>query len=54
MTFMKAEKVLLIITHITSLMITLRTSLDVNEARDDGGLGCSGISWTTCSFCTSL
>ena len=25
-----------------------KTSLDLNEARDDGVLGCSGISWTTC------
>ena len=25
-----------------------RTSLDLNEARDDGVLGCSGISWTIC------
>jgi len=24
------------------------TSLDLNEARDDGLLGCSGISWTIC------
>jgi len=24
-----------------------KTSLDLNEARDDGVLGCSGISWTT-------
>ena len=24
------------------------TSLDLNEARDDGVLGCSGISWTIC------
>jgi len=24
------------------------TSLDLNEARDDGVLGCSGISWTRC------
>jgi len=23
-----------------------KTSLDSNKARDDGGLGCSGISWT--------
>jgi len=23
-----------------------KTSLDLNEARDDGVLGCSGISWT--------
>jgi len=22
---------------------------DLNEARDDGGLGCSGISWTICT-----
>ena len=25
-----------------------KTSLDLNEARDDGVLGCSGISWTVC------
>ena len=25
-----------------------KTSLDLNEARDDGILGCSGISWTIC------
>ena len=25
-----------------------KTSLDLNEARDDGFLGCSGISWTIC------
>ena len=25
-----------------------KTNLDLNEARDDGVLGCSGISWTTC------
>jgi len=25
-----------------------KTSLDLNEARDDGDLGCCGISWTTC------
>ena len=25
-----------------------KTSLDLNEARDDGVLGCSGISWTIC------
>ena len=25
-----------------------KTSLDLNEARDNGVLGCSGISWTTC------
>jgi len=25
-----------------------KTSLDLNGARDDGVLGCSGISWTTC------
>jgi len=24
------------------------TSLDLNDARDDGALGCSGISWTIC------
>jgi len=23
-----------------------KTSLDLNEARDDGVMGCSGISWT--------
>ena len=27
-----------------------KTSLDLNEARDDGVLGCSGISWTICSL----
>ena len=27
---------------------TGKTSLDLNEARDDGDLGCSGISWTIC------
>jgi len=26
-----------------------KTSLDLNEARDDRVLGCSGISWTICS-----
>jgi len=26
-----------------------KTSLDLNEARDDGVLGCSGISWTICA-----
>jgi len=26
-----------------------RTSLDLNEARGDGVLGCSGISWTICN-----
>jgi len=26
-----------------------KTSLDLNEARDDGVLGCSGINWTICS-----
>ena len=32
-----------------------KSSLDLNEARDDGGLGCSGISWTICgTICTSL
>jgi len=25
-----------------------KTSLDLSEARDDGVLGCSGISWTIC------
>jgi len=25
-----------------------KTSLDLDEARDDGVLGCSGISWTIC------
>jgi len=25
-----------------------KTNLDVNKARDDGILGCSGISWTIC------
>ena len=25
-----------------------KTSLDLNEARDDGVLGCGGISWTIC------
>jgi len=25
-----------------------KTSLDLNEARDDGVSGCSGISWTMC------
>jgi len=25
-----------------------KTSLDLNKARDDGVLGCSGISWTIC------
>ena len=25
-----------------------KTSLDLNEARDDGFLGCTGISWTIC------
>jgi len=25
-----------------------KTSLDLNQARDNGFLGCSGISWTTC------
>jgi len=25
-----------------------KTSLDLNEVRDDGVLGCSGISWTIC------
>jgi len=27
-----------------------KTSLDLNEARDDGVLGCSGISWTICKL----
>ena len=27
---------------------TGKTSLNLNEARDDGVLGCSGISWTIC------
>jgi len=32
-----------------------KTSLDFNEARGDGVLGCSGISWTICkAICTSL
>jgi len=32
-----------------------KTSLDFNEARGDGVLGCSGISWTICKvICTSL
>ena len=26
-------------------------SLDLNEARDDGVFGCSGISWTICKQC---
>ena len=26
-----------------------KTSMDLNEARDDGVLGCSGISWTICT-----
>jgi len=25
-----------------------KTSLDLSEARDDGVLGCSGISWSRC------
>jgi len=25
-----------------------KTNLDLNETRDDGVLGCSGISWTMC------
>ena len=25
-----------------------KTGLDLNEARDDGVLGCSGIRWTIC------
>jgi len=29
-----------------------KTSLDLNEARDDGILGCSGISWTICKQST--
>jgi len=28
-----------------------KTSLDLNEARDDRVLGCSGISWTICKQC---
>jgi len=32
-----------------------KTSLDLNEANDNGILGCSGISWTICwTICTSL
>ena len=32
-----------------------KTRLDLNEARDDGVLGCSGISWTIMqTICTSL
>jgi len=31
-----------------SLTIKVKTNLDLNEARDDGVLGCSGISWTIC------
>ena len=33
-----------------------RTSMDINEARDDRVLGCSGISWTICkkTTCTSF
>jgi len=32
-----------------------KTSLDLNEARDYGVLGCSGISWTICkNICTLL
>jgi len=32
-----------------------KTSLNLKEARDDGVLGCSGISWTICkTICTSL
>jgi len=27
-----------------------KTSLDLIEARDDGVLGCSGISWTICKL----
>jgi len=27
-----------------------KTSLDLNEARDDGVLGCSGISWTIANY----
>jgi len=32
-----------------------KTSLDLNEARDDGVFGCSGVSWTICkqSACCS-
>ena len=29
-----------------------KTSMDLNVARDDGVLGCSGISWTTCKQST--
>jgi len=29
----------------------VKTSLDLNQARDDGVLGCSGINWTTCKQC---
>jgi len=28
-----------------------KTSLDLNQPSDDGVLGCSGISWTTCIQC---
>jgi len=31
-----------------------KTSLDLKEARDDGVLGCSGISWHMQTICTSL
>jgi len=31
-----------------------KTSLDLNEARDDGVSGCSGISWIVQTICTSL
>jgi len=27
-----------------------KTSLDLNEAREDGVLGCSDISWTICKY----
>jgi len=27
-----------------------KTSLDLNEARDDGVLECSGISWSICKY----
>ena len=32
----------------TACTIKVKTNLDLNEARDDGVLGCSGISWTIC------
>jgi len=31
-----------------------KTSLDLNEARDDEVLGCNGISWTICKQCAPL